>query len=79
MFLTYLYRLETNDADSRVDQVGAEYAMSLPEYTSYKDIHCVMMSTFPKVTFERVATYLAVFQKILDEKCKYLYEERCHI
>ena len=65
-----------------MDQVGAEYAMSLPEYASYKDIHGGMLSTFPKVTFERVATYLAEFQKILDEKCKSLYEEheeRCHI
>ena len=53
-----------------------EFTMTLPNKTSYKDIHGGMKDTFPNVSRARVDEYLAQFDKKLEAKIKDMYNER---
>ena len=76
-YFAALHRLRNADANAQVDVVmEEEYVMALPEHDQFKDLHGGMLQDFPKVTLGRISTYLSQFEKVFEEKCKALYEER---
>ena len=73
-----IYRLQfldVNKPDDELHQLDlVEFEMQLPDLTTYKDLHAGM--NVPKMTVQRLASFLAPYTKALDYKCKQLYRER---
>lgn len=48
------------------DVIEPEYDMKLPVYSLYKDVHAGMREGVPKLSFERLQEYLALFDKTFE-------------
>ncbi len=71
----YFGRLQRLHESYRPDlSTEAEYHMSLPEASSYIDLHCNSLDFQFKMS--RIEEYLKLFDKAWEEKYRQMYEQR---
>ncbi|XP_062605921.1 uncharacterized protein LOC134267719 [Saccostrea cucullata] len=69
-----LIAYDRNQNFGQTEDLEPEYKMTLPDPLSYFDVNAD--STFSGTTLEKLTSYLAKFDKQLDNKVKRLYNER---
>ena len=57
--------------------MNTEYQMTLPEHTTYKDVHIGMLDCVKFITMNSLSNYLWQFEKAMDKKkCAQMHEQR---
>ena len=57
--------------------MNTEYQMTLPEHTTYKDVHIDMRDCVKFITMNSLSNYLWQFEKAMDKKkCAQMHEQR---